>query len=102
MRSSLVLENVVSYIADGGNKNNIWNIVNKLIVAATVYYLWNERNKRSFQSLRRSEEEVITVINKYMEAVLQSLRVKKSNAVLMVANVWNLKWDKGKLVSTLI
>ena len=92
------LNSVVAYIADGGNKSNIWNTVNKLISAPTVYYLWNERNKRMFQDTKRTEEEVIVVIIKYMEDALQSLRVKKSIVVKLVAEIWNLKWEKDKLV----
>ena len=96
------LDNVVSFIADNGNKSNIWSIVNRLIVAASVYTLWSERNKRSFQNIRRTEEEIIALINKYMEDVLQTLSVKRSNAMMMVANRWNLVWEKGKLVPALL
>ena len=96
------LNSVVLQLADEGNKNNIWCIVDKLILAATVYFLWNERNKRMFQDSRRTVDEVISVIYKYMEDVLQSLRVKKSRAVLMVANMWKLKWDNERLVPTIM
>ena len=51
--------------------------MNKLILAATVYFLWNERNKRIFQDSKRTKDAVISVIKKYMEDILQSLRVKE-------------------------
>lgn len=92
------LNSVINVIADGGNKNNIWSVVNKLLIAATVYFLWNERNKRMFQNVKRNEEEVISVIYKYMEDALQSLRVKRSSAVLKVANIWKMEVVKNKMV----
>ena len=92
------LEAVVNYIANGGNKSSIWNIVNKLLTASTIYTFWNERNKRNFQDIRRNDIEVIAIIYKYIEDVLQNLNVKKSSAVFMAANMWNLRWEKGKLV----
>lgn len=98
MESCHDLNSVVCYIANGGNKNNIWSIVNKIITAAVVYFLWNERNKRMFQDSKRDVDEVISVINRYVESVLQSIRVKKSRAVLMVARSWNLTWEKERLV----
>lgn len=101
IRNCQDLNSVVAYIADGGNKNSVWHIMNKLIVAATVYFVWNERNKRNFQNIRRTEDEVIAVINNYMEDVLQRLKVKRSKAVLILAKIWKLTWDKGKLVRTI-
>lgn len=35
---------VVNILAASPFKNNIWSVINRLVIAATVYYVWQERN----------------------------------------------------------
>ncbi|GKC31317.1 hypothetical protein Tco_1038611 [Tanacetum coccineum] len=42
------LVNVIGQLKRGSAKNSIWKIINKLILSATVYFIWKERNKRNF------------------------------------------------------
>nr|GEU89886.1 histidine kinase 3 [Tanacetum cinerariifolium] len=43
-------------------KNSIGNVVNKIVLAATVYFIWQENNLRLFRGESRNEEVVINVI----------------------------------------
>ncbi|GJZ52647.1 hypothetical protein Tco_0607162 [Tanacetum coccineum] len=52
------LENIVERLAARRLKNNICQIVNKLILSATVYYVWNERNKRIFMKEAKTSKEL--------------------------------------------
>ncbi|GJZ70423.1 hypothetical protein Tco_0633973 [Tanacetum coccineum] len=92
------LSKVVGHQEEGPVKRNIWQVVNTLILFATVYFIWNERNKRSFQNIIRTHEELIRDIIKNIEDNLMCLRVRRSSAILKVANTWGLRCMNGKLM----
>ncbi|GJY37591.1 RNA-directed DNA polymerase, eukaryota, reverse transcriptase zinc-binding domain protein [Tanacetum coccineum] len=92
------LESTVGRLATKRLKNNIWKIMNKLILSAPVYFVWNERNRRIFKDEARSVEELVIVIKKHMTDMLMSLNVKSSGALVMVAKTWGLALGKGRLV----
>nr|GEU79955.1 hypothetical protein [Tanacetum cinerariifolium] len=100
LRGCSSLDDAVTLIAAGKHKNNIWQVVNKFILSSAVYNIWMERNKRWFQMLVCTEEEVIRKIIEDVSDMLKCIRVKKSPAVLCMAQQWNLKWDKERLFST--
>ncbi|GKD61002.1 hypothetical protein Tco_1298511 [Tanacetum coccineum] len=56
----------------------------------------------TFQSLLRSEDEFYGIILGNIADMLKCLRVKKSKEVLNMANQWNLKWEKERLISVII
>ena len=60
-------------------------IVSKLLVVATVYYVWQERNLRLFKQESMTKEIVFKIIIENVKWHLLSLKVKRSNAVLQVA-----------------
>ncbi|GKB92754.1 hypothetical protein Tco_0965026 [Tanacetum coccineum] len=72
------LESVVISLAAHEVKNNIWQTVNKLVLRVTVYFIWNERNKRIFKDETRTEDGLIKFITKHMTDMLMSLKVKTS------------------------
>ncbi|GKC57367.1 hypothetical protein Tco_1084965, partial [Tanacetum coccineum] len=78
----LSLKRVMEWLATKKSRNNIWIILNKLILSVTVYFLWIERNKRIFKDEARKSDELITIIKGHMVAMLLSLTVKSSEAVV--------------------
>ncbi|GKD32912.1 hypothetical protein Tco_1248421, partial [Tanacetum coccineum] len=94
----LSLKRVMEWLATKKSRNNIWIILNKLILSVTVYFLWIERNKRIFKDEARKSDELITIIKGHMVAMLLSLTVKSSEAVVKVARVWDLSIEKDRLV----
>ncbi|GJZ15925.1 hypothetical protein Tco_0551602 [Tanacetum coccineum] len=80
------LETIVKKLETSTTKNNMWLIVDKFIVFASVYFIWNERNKRNFQQVNRNEEDLVKTMTKNIEEMLMSLKVKRSNSVLKVAS----------------
>lgn len=83
--------------------NTIWQIVDKLILSSTVYHIWNERNKRTFQNVMRTKDEVLVAITSIsnIEDMLKCLRVKKSYVVVKAADTRGLTWKNEKLVTSL-
>ncbi|GJW98174.1 RNA-directed DNA polymerase, eukaryota, reverse transcriptase zinc-binding domain protein [Tanacetum coccineum] len=52
----------------------------RLIVSATVYFIWQERNKRIFQSEKRTPKVLCRNVEESIVSMLRALNVKKSNA----------------------
>ncbi|GJW36209.1 RNA-directed DNA polymerase, eukaryota, reverse transcriptase zinc-binding domain protein, partial [Tanacetum coccineum] len=89
------MDEVVQFLESQAPKNKIWRVMNRLILAAVIYYLWHERNGRIFRQESRNESEVCCIIKENIKNKLMSLKVKRSSAVMKVADVWGLKWAKN-------
>ncbi|GKE18844.1 hypothetical protein Tco_1426421 [Tanacetum coccineum] len=50
------LYKVVDKISERPSNNHIWRIIQRLIVSASVYFIWQERNKRLFQNEERAPD----------------------------------------------
>ncbi|GJW14525.1 RNA-directed DNA polymerase, eukaryota, reverse transcriptase zinc-binding domain protein [Tanacetum coccineum] len=98
-RSGHNMNNIVTMLGNQIFRNNIHQFVDRLILFASVYYIWNERNKRMFQKCSRTEEDLARCIENNVGYMLKCLKVKKSSAILTVAKRWGLKWDKGYLLA---
>ncbi|GJS12192.1 gag-pol polyprotein [Tanacetum coccineum] len=92
------LVDIVNIIAAKKLNNNIWVILQKLLVASSVYHVWQERNKRNFQNESRNVDVIIKSIKEDVINKLTSLKVKDSAAVKKVARAWDLKLDNKSLV----
>ncbi|GJU16958.1 hypothetical protein Tco_1144924 [Tanacetum coccineum] len=50
------LYKVVDKISERPSNNHIWRIIQRLIVSASVYFIWQERNKRLFQNEKKTPD----------------------------------------------
>ena len=85
------------YIADKQVKNNFGWAVDKLILAASVYFIWQERNRRLFTGVSRNVESVISCIKDSVKTRLLALKVKKSTKSQRIASKWGLKWSSNEM-----
>ncbi|GJW15975.1 reverse transcriptase zinc-binding domain-containing protein [Tanacetum coccineum] len=82
---------IVHVIVGLGFKNNINNITRRLLIGASVYMIWKERNARIFMNKKQTEDEVIRQIEDNIKSSLMCLTIKESNAIKNVENIWNVK-----------
>nr|GEX80342.1 zinc finger, CCHC-type [Tanacetum cinerariifolium] len=75
----------------GEKEETTKSIIAKLVVAATSYFIWQERNNRMFKKSKRSLNQVADCIINSMRLKLKSCRWKKSKDALDVAKLWNLE-----------
>ena len=68
---------------------SIWSILQRLLIGATVYYLWQERNRRIFQGNARSLDELCSQIRDVVRLRVMSLKIKASVQVFDAADVWD-------------
>ncbi|GJV63341.1 hypothetical protein Tco_1474169 [Tanacetum coccineum] len=69
----------------------------KLVVAATSYFIWQERNGRLFKNNKRTVNQVVDCIMNTVRLKLMSCRLKKSRSACDIVKAWNL--SEGILIS---
>ncbi|GJS68940.1 hypothetical protein Tco_0683505 [Tanacetum coccineum] len=74
--------------------------VGKLCLAASAYYIWNERNSRLFKKSKRSVLEVVDCIMSSVRLKLLTCRFKKSKDAVMFSRVWELPLSNLKSVKS--
>ncbi|XP_071739438.1 uncharacterized protein [Rutidosis leptorrhynchoides] len=65
-------------------------VVSKLLLSASVYFLWQERNARLFKSETRSPDQIFKIIFSSTRLKLMSLKFKDSLHVRNLKARWNL------------
>ncbi|GJT03655.1 hypothetical protein Tco_0838117 [Tanacetum coccineum] len=63
-------------------RKTLKSIIAKLVVAATAYFIWQERNSHLFKNVRRTVTQVIDCIMNSARLKLLSCRLKKTNGAL--------------------
>ena len=52
-------KNVITELATGRCGNNIRSVLERIVLATSVYYIWNERNLRLFNQSQRDSQSLI-------------------------------------------
>ncbi|GKF32082.1 hypothetical protein Tco_0101880, partial [Tanacetum coccineum] len=65
-------------------------IIVKLVIAASAYFLWHERNWRLFKKSKRTTSQVIKCAASLVRLKLLSCKLKKSKDSQMFATLWDL------------
>ncbi|GJX37817.1 hypothetical protein Tco_0251120 [Tanacetum coccineum] len=89
-------EEIISDLIETKNGNNIWSVVRRTSLAVVVYSIWQERNKRVFKRKKRKFTEIQESVNKVIKLKMMNLRVRESNAVKKVAEIWEIQFKNLK------
>ncbi|GJS55834.1 hypothetical protein Tco_0629196 [Tanacetum coccineum] len=73
-------KDIIQALIDTGNGNNINSVIRILVLAANVYNILYERNRRIFQNIKRNGEEVFKSIIEVVKSKLIDLTIKDSCA----------------------
>ncbi|XP_071688225.1 uncharacterized protein [Rutidosis leptorrhynchoides] len=92
------LQGIVNMLANFPFRSQIWDIINRLTVAAGVYHVWQERNSRVFNRRRRKIEDLVMHIEDVIRMKLTTFSVKSTNAMIRAAKNWDLEVIGGRLV----
>nr|GEU92274.1 reverse transcriptase domain, reverse transcriptase zinc-binding domain protein [Tanacetum cinerariifolium] len=88
--SSYSIDSIMNDIIPFAKRKTTKSIIAKLVVAATSYFIWQERNNRMFKKSKRSLNKVADCIINSVRLKLKLCRWKKSKDALDVAKLWNL------------
>nr|GEV34469.1 hypothetical protein [Tanacetum cinerariifolium] len=78
------MDEVVKFLEEHACKNNIWRVMNRLILAAVTYYIWQERNDMFLKKECKSEMKLCSIIKDNIKNKKMSFRVKRSSVVMNV------------------
>ncbi|GJT77639.1 hypothetical protein Tco_1044364 [Tanacetum coccineum] len=78
------MHEIILYLKPMGNKRTAKCIFGKLIVADTDYFIWNERNNRTFKNIRRSPEEIRDIIMVTVQLKLITFRFKNLESRMLL------------------
>nr|GEX55649.1 hypothetical protein [Tanacetum cinerariifolium] len=84
------LEMILSFIIPMAKRRTSKCVITKLVIAASVYFIWQERNGRLFNNNKRTTDQVIECIMSSIRLKLMSCRFKKSKVGGDVLKRWNL------------
>ncbi|XP_071728294.1 uncharacterized protein [Rutidosis leptorrhynchoides] len=73
-------------------KNQIWSVITRLVIAAAVYYIWQERNKRLFKGEKKNEKDLAELAIDFIRVKLLTLKVKQSKNIHKAEEIWEIKW----------
>nr|GEW98105.1 RNA-directed DNA polymerase, eukaryota, reverse transcriptase zinc-binding domain protein [Tanacetum cinerariifolium] len=79
----VILKDIVEVISNDKSKNSIRMVVNKLLLAAIVYTLWQERNQRTFRDEYKNVKAVCKTIYEQVKSKLMTLRLKNQSNVIV-------------------
>ena len=83
-------EDIVSYMTSLKFNKSIKSVLRRITLAACVYHIWNERNKRQFSNEKRGYTEVLEAVVSYIRLKLTSLKVKKTGQVVEIERKWRV------------
>ncbi|GKB70529.1 putative RNA-directed DNA polymerase, eukaryota, reverse transcriptase zinc-binding domain protein, partial [Tanacetum coccineum] len=86
---------LIPYIAGRPINISVWIILQRLVIGALVYIVWQERNLRRFQMKCRSVKDVCMIIKDVVRFRLLSLKIRSSRQVTEAAELWNLGVEDG-------
>lgn len=84
----------VGSICNRSLNNSIWSVFQKLIFAAVVYFVWQERNCRIHQGQSRPVEVLAKQIYTIVKTRLLSLKVKNNSQTRKAAEAWGFRMGK--------
>ncbi|GKE01812.1 reverse transcriptase domain, reverse transcriptase zinc-binding domain protein [Tanacetum coccineum] len=88
--STPILSNIMAIITPIANRKSSRSIIAKLVMAASAYFIWQERNACLFKNSKRSVNQVIEIIFSSVRLKLLSCRFKKSKDGVYFAQLWSL------------
>ena len=74
---------------------NIWSVVRRIVLGASVYFVWQERNSRIFKNNERSVDTLVQNIMESIKGRIMSFIVKDSYAVRTIEDKWNAKLQRA-------
>ncbi|GJW93328.1 hypothetical protein Tco_0173000 [Tanacetum coccineum] len=88
--STTLFSHIMSIIKPFANRRSSKSVIAKLVLAASAYFIWQERNERLFKNKKRTAKQVIDCIFSSVRLKLLSCRFKKSKEGVFFAQRWSL------------
>ncbi|GKC39023.1 cytochrome P450 [Tanacetum coccineum] len=84
---------VASTIVKEGCNSRIKSVLDRMVFATVIYFIWNERNKRIFTQEQKNAQDILNGIVESIKMQLMCLKVRSSSAVKEISKEWNIRDD---------
>ncbi|XP_021979852.1 uncharacterized protein LOC110875972 [Helianthus annuus] len=84
---------VTNWLLAGGASKSVFNYSSRLIVAASAYYIWQERNARLFKNQTRPPDIITSLILQTVRYKLMGAKYKKMDKVRRFLQLWDIHDD---------
>ncbi|GJW63155.1 reverse transcriptase domain, reverse transcriptase zinc-binding domain protein [Tanacetum coccineum] len=81
---------IIQSILPIAKRRTMKSVVAKIVVAATAYFIWQERNWRLFKKSKRTNDQIVDCIKTSVRLKLLSCKLKKSKNGERMARLWEL------------
>ncbi|MFS8002519.1 hypothetical protein Hanom_Chr13g01203021 [Helianthus anomalus] len=83
-------EDIVNWLVARSRSNSARNYIARLLVAATTYFIWQERNARLFKNELRPPESIIELIIQQVRYKLMGAKLKNCDNVRRLLGDWGI------------
>ncbi|GJV38022.1 hypothetical protein Tco_1410499 [Tanacetum coccineum] len=88
--SALDVYSIITYLLPVAKRRTTRSVISKLVIAASTYYIWQERNRRLFKNTKRTTKQILDCIMSSVRLKLLSCNFKKSKEGVIMARLWDL------------
>ncbi|GJR07781.1 reverse transcriptase domain, reverse transcriptase zinc-binding domain protein [Tanacetum coccineum] len=89
-RVSHNIYDIVDHFGGIARRKTTHVVIAKLVVAASAYFIWQERNWRLFKKSKRSIDQVVSCISSLVRMKLLSCAFKRTTEGVLYARLWDL------------
>ncbi|XP_021991402.1 uncharacterized protein LOC110888172 [Helianthus annuus] len=85
---------IMAWIELNASSKTLEHIVCKLVVAASTYFIWQERNNRLFSNIHRKEEMVAQIILDMVRLRIMSFKIGRHGNYRKLLETWGVREDE--------
>ncbi|GJU27031.1 hypothetical protein Tco_1165652 [Tanacetum coccineum] len=85
-----IMHDILLYLRPMANKRTVCSIFGKLILAASSYYIWLERNNRVFKNVKKTPEDIRDIIMVTVCLNLLTFCFKNTTMVNQLLSRWKM------------
>ncbi|GJU28610.1 reverse transcriptase domain, reverse transcriptase zinc-binding domain protein [Tanacetum coccineum] len=86
-------EDIISTLTTQRHNKSIKSVLKRLTMAACVYYIWLERNRRIFTNDKKNNNVIAAEIFSHLRLKLVSLTVKRTTQVEEISKKWRVEMN---------
>ncbi|GJS60016.1 putative RNA-directed DNA polymerase, eukaryota, reverse transcriptase zinc-binding domain protein [Tanacetum coccineum] len=84
------LEDIVDFLQPTASHHTAEGTIGRLLLAASSYFIWSERNNRTFKQIKRSPEDIRDIIMVTVRLKLITIKFKNTLKVNQLLSTWKM------------
>ncbi|GKC90097.1 hypothetical protein Tco_1150746 [Tanacetum coccineum] len=84
------LEDIMDFLQPTASHHTTEGTIGRLLLAASSYFIWSERNNRTFKQIKRSPEDIRDIIMVTVRLKLITIKFKNTLKVNQLLSTWKM------------